>query len=62
VVIGAGDSMLVYAADAGALRFRGVIPAIAGRRPAIFFGAPTIVGGVVFEGDSQGVLYAWSLP
>jgi len=56
VVVGAGATIVVMSSTTGTILFKGLQP-----NSGIFFGAPTISHGVLYEGDTAGHLYAYSV-
>jgi outer membrane protein assembly factor BamB len=60
-VVGEGPFTVMVNSGNGAILFRAPVKTIVSGKPAVFFGAPTIAHGVLYEGDSQGYLYAYSV-
>ena len=60
VVVGAGSMMVVLDAGHGTLLFKAPAATAGAANPAIFYGAATIVQGVIYQGDTHGNLYAYA--
>ncbi|TME87815.1 MAG: hypothetical protein E6I43_02960 [Chloroflexi bacterium] len=58
IVVGAGSSITVLDSAGGRTVFQTHAAGGSAGRPAIFYGAATIAGGVLYEGDTSGNLYA----
>ena len=61
VVVGSGHYMMVSRATDGLIMFRGAVNSLGTSSPAVFFGAPTFAHGVLYEGDTHGYVYAYSV-
>jgi hypothetical protein len=60
-VVGEGSYMTMVETGAGATVFSGAVSNINTSSPAIFYGPATISHGVLYEGDTAGNLYAYSV-
>ena len=60
LVLGAGSMMVVLDADHGTPLFQAPAAPAGAANPAIFYGAATIAGGVIYQGDTQGNLHAYA--
>ena len=60
LVLGAGSMMVVLDADHGTPLFQAPAAPAGAANPAIFYGAATIADGVIYQGDTQGNLYAYA--
>src|SRR5439155_27347776 len=60
VVVGAGSMMVVLDAGRGTLLFKAPAATAGAANPAIFYGAATIVLGVIYQGDTRGNLYGYA--
>ena len=58
IVVGAGSSITILDSAGGRTVFQTHAAGGSAGRPAIFYGAATIAGGVLYEGDTSGNLYA----
>ena len=57
-VVGAGSSVIVFDSARGTIVFQTSAAGGSAGRPAIFYGAATVAGGVLYQGDTAGNLYA----
>ena len=60
-VVGEGSYIIMVETGSGATIFRAAVNSLNTSNPAIFYGAPTISHGVLYEGDTFGNLYAYSI-
>src|SRR5438034_6882027 len=60
LVLGAGSMMVVLDADHGTPLFQAPAAPAGAANPAIFYGAATIAGGVIYQGDTEGNLHAYA--
>ena len=58
VFVSAGSSITVLDSTSGRTVFQTHAAGGSAGRPAIFYGAATVAGGVLYEGDTNGNLYA----
>ena len=61
-VVGAGSSILVLDTANGTVVFQMSASGGSAARPPIFYGAATVAGGVLYQGDTNGHLYAFGTP
>ena len=61
VVVGAGSSTLVLDATDGRVAFESKVNSAAKPRPAVIYAAATIANGVLYQGDTYGYLYAFTV-
>ena len=61
-VVGEGHYTVVVDASNGNVLLRAPVNSISTSSPAIFYGAPSIAFGTLFEGDTHGYLYAYTVP
>ena len=61
VVVGAGSTIIVARSSDGTILFMGRIASITAKNPPFFWGAPTISHGVLYEGDTNAVVHAYSV-
>jgi len=61
VVVEAGSSLLVVRSSDGTILFTGRANGFTSKNPAIFWGPATISHGVLYEGDTHGYMYAYSM-
>jgi outer membrane protein assembly factor BamB len=58
--VGAGSSIIALDTASGAILFQTSAGGGSAARPPIFYGAASIAGGVLYQGDTYGRLYALS--
>src|SRR5205814_8839697 len=58
IVVGAGSSITILDSAGGRTVFQTHAAGGSAGRPAIFYGAATVTGGVLYQGDTNGNLYA----
>jgi hypothetical protein len=61
VAVGEGSYTEVLASSSGSLLLRLPVSSIGSSSPATFYGAPSVAHGTLFEGDTQGNLYAYTV-
>jgi outer membrane protein assembly factor BamB len=58
--VGSGHYIFAIRLSDGATLFRQAVSSIGKAQSAVFYGAPAVAQGVIYEGDTNGVLYALS--